>query len=760
MIIRRVELENVLSHEKTEVVFSDGIVSIVGPNGAGKSTIVEAIYLALLVDGRPDIRGGKTEFIVTKGKRNGRISVYFEIGGKKYIVERKLDVDSSSQAKLYEVNESGRRQISSGAPSVVKEIGRLLDLANYTSSELRDLIRATIFSLQDELTQIIDVQDSERKKWILSLLGLSYLEKALDNVKDVIRDKKIGLDGELKSLKKVLEEAKNNLKRLEKELSSAEDRLSKLLKEKEVREREVKELDEKLNLVRSAIDTVIELRKVLVLRKLEDLEGVVRRLSILKDWNPQSYDWIANEIANLRNNLRRVDNELREFLEKASQTFEVPIDKLEELRSDIERRIRALKEQEGGYRKHLELLRDFLNKFELSDRCPVCGSRIDSSERVKKHLVEEASNIEEKLEEVTRELKDLEGKLRLIDKTLRNLRELLPKKKNIEENLGEKERELEQLEMKAKEFCTSVGIEFHDVDECIQQLKKLREEFTRAENELDVLRSQVRSEPTHSFADLEELFSKLVLVLNKLGLRPLSALSIEHLNQLRDGELEKLRRNLESDLRVAQEKLSRLSSEIEGLKGSIVKTKELIGGLKVDIEKYEREIRDAERKSKVLELLGSFSERYLGKDGEIAKRLTKAVREGLEKRANRILSKLELPNIAINDEFQIFVKVPEGEVPIKNASGGERVGVSIALRLALAELVMGRSPTTLILDEPTVYLDSERRGSVFDIIKELSKSLRQLIVVTHDDTIINISDRVIRVEKAGGVSKAVPEEPA
>ncbi|MEM1699664.1 MAG: AAA family ATPase, partial [Sulfolobales archaeon] len=65
MIIRRVELENVLSHEKTEVVFSDGIVSIVGPNGAGKSTIVEAIYLALLVDGRPDIRGGKTEFIVT-----------------------------------------------------------------------------------------------------------------------------------------------------------------------------------------------------------------------------------------------------------------------------------------------------------------------------------------------------------------------------------------------------------------------------------------------------------------------------------------------------------------------------------------------------------------------------------------------------------------------------------------------------------------------------------------------------------------------
>ncbi|MEM4665476.1 MAG: SMC family ATPase [Sulfolobales archaeon] len=759
MIIRRVELENVLSHEKTEVVFSDGIVSIVGPNGTGKSTIVEAIYLALLVDGRPDIRGGKTEFIVTKGKRNGRVSVHLEIGGKKYVVERRLEVDGSSQAKLYEVDEGGRKLIASGAPSVVKEIGRLLDLASYTPGELRDLIRATIFSLQNELTQIIDVQDSKRKEWILSLLGLSYLEKALYNIKDVIKEKD-GLDGELKSIRKVLEEDKNNLKRLEKELSDAEDKLSKLLKEKDDREREVKELDEKLSLVRSAIDTVIELRKALVLRKLEELEGVVRRLSILKKWDPQSYDWMSNEVEDLRSKLREVVSELREFLEKASKTFEAPVDKLEELRSDVEKKIRALKEREGGYRKHLELLRDFLNKFELGDRCPICGSRIDSPERVKKHLVDEASNIERELEEVRRELEGQEEKLRLIDEALRNLRELLSKKRNIEDSLRGKEEKLEQLKMKAKELCTSVGIAFREVGECVQQLRELREKVTKAESELEVLRSQVGSELTHSLVDLEELFSRLVLALNKLELKPPATLSIEHLGLLRDEVLEKRRRELEESLRKARKELDRVSSEVKRLEGSIGETKKHIDELRKRIEKYERDKRDAERKSRVLELLGNFSERYLGKDGEIAKRLTKAVREGLEKRANRILNRLELPNIVINDEFQIFVKVPEGEVPIKNASGGERVGVSIALRLALAELVMGRSPTTLILDEPTVYLDSERRGSVFDIIKELSKSLRQLIVVTHDDTIINISDRVIRVEKAGGVSKVVPEEPA
>jgi len=34
----------------------------------------------------------------------------------------------------------------------------------------------------------------------------------------------------------------------------------------------------------------------------------------------------------------------------------------------------------------------------------------------------------------------------------------------------------------------------------------------------------------------------------------------------------------------------------------------------------------------VLELLEAFSEKYLGKDGEVAKKLTKVVREGLERK--------------------------------------------------------------------------------------------------------------------------------
>lgn len=755
MIIRKVELENILSHEKTEVAFSDGVVSIVGPNGAGKSAIVEAVYLALMVDGRPDIRGGKTEFIVTRGRRSGRIAVHLEIGGSRYLVVRELDAGGSSRAYLYD--ESGRLRLT-GAPNLVKEVARLLGLPTHTPSELRRLVRATVFSLQDELTQIIDVEDSERKRWVLSLLGLSYLERALEAFRAVIRDERSRLRGELESKRGILDKAKRDLEKLARDLSGAEEKYAKLLKEKERLDGEVRVLRERLDLIERAIDAAIGLKRTLTLRRLVELEGLVGRLGIVKDWYPDLYARVAAEVANLRGNLQRVEGELKGFLERARETLGVPVEKLEELRRDVERSIITLKEQEGGYRKHLELLKDFLIKFELGDRCPVCGSKIANPESVKAHLAGEVSDIEKNLKRVRRELEELEEKRRLVDDALRDLRGLLSEKEGAEKSLRERERELEDLNRRAEGLCASAGVGIREIGECVQHLKKLREEVIRADRELEILRRQLRGETTDASADPEKQYSELVSLLDKLGLRPPPALSTEHLSTLRDGELDRLRRDLEIKLREALDRSGRLGNEIEGLKGSIEKTRELVGKLREDVDRYERDIRDLERMAKTLDLLEAFGEEYLGKDGRIARSLTRAVKEGLERKANRVLSRLGLPSIAVKDDFQILVKVPGGEVPIRNASGGERVGASIALRLALAELVMGRSPTSLVLDEPTVYLDDERRELVFEIVRELSRSLKQLIVVTHDDAVISISDRVVLVEKAGGVSRVVQGE--
>ena len=57
---------------------------------------------------------------------------------------------------------------------------------------------------------------------------------------------------------------------------------------------------------------------------------------------------------------------------------------------------------------------------------------------------------------------------------------------------------------------------------------------------------------------------------------------------------------------------------------------------------------------------------------------------------------------------------PLGVQTIDQISGGERVALAIALRLAIARVLSGKVET--IMDEPTTYLDEERRKELVNIL--------------------------------------------
>ncbi|MEM0506247.1 MAG: AAA family ATPase, partial [Thermosphaera sp.] len=61
LIIRRVILEDFLSHKDSNIQFDEGVNVIIGENGAGKSSILEAIYYALTSE---KWRAGKIEDLV------------------------------------------------------------------------------------------------------------------------------------------------------------------------------------------------------------------------------------------------------------------------------------------------------------------------------------------------------------------------------------------------------------------------------------------------------------------------------------------------------------------------------------------------------------------------------------------------------------------------------------------------------------------------------------------------------------------------
>lgn len=57
-----------------------------------------------------------------------------------------------------------------------------------------------------------------------------------------------------------------------------------------------------------------------------------------------------------------------------------------------------------------------------------------------------------------------------------------------------------------------------------------------------------------------------------------------------------------------------------------------------------------------------------------------------------------------------------------------------------------------ILDEPTIHLDDQRKAYLIEIIRAAKESVPQILVVTHDEEVVQAADYVIRVEKRGNKS--------
>ena len=76
---------------------------------------------------------------------------------------------------------------------------------------------------------------------------------------------------------------------------------------------------------------------------------------------------------------------------------------------------------------------------------------------------------------------------------------------------------------------------------------------------------------------------------------------------------------------------------------------------------------------------------------------------------------------------------------VKNLSGGQKQRVAIARALVNdAELILA--------DEPTGALDSENGKQILNILKEINKQGKTVLIVTHDNEIANQCNRIIKLK--------------
>ena len=80
-------------------------------------------------------------------------------------------------------------------------------------------------------------------------------------------------------------------------------------------------------------------------------------------------------------------------------------------------------------------------------------------------------------------------------------------------------------------------------------------------------------------------------------------------------------------------------------------------------------------------------------------------------------------------------------------SGGQQQRVAIARALAL-------DPPLLLADEPTAHLDHVQVDGVLRLLREIADAGRMVVVATHDERLVPLSDRAVELGGAGATRPA------
>lgn len=108
---------------------------------------------------------------------------------------------------------------------------------------------------------------------------------------------------------------------------------------------------------------------------------------------------------------------------------------------------------------------------------------------------------------------------------------------------------------------------------------------------------------------------------------------------------------------------------------------------------------------------------------------------------------------AVNDALELTGTMPFAHRPVSSLSGGERQRVWIALTIA-------QQARTLLLDEPTTFLDVGHQLEVLDLIARLrdDRNLTVVIVLHHLDHAARYADRIVALHEGSVAADGQPHE--
>jgi len=227
--------------------------------------------------------------------------------------------------------------------------------------------------------------------------------------------------------------------------------------------------------------------------------------------------------------------------------------------------------------------------------------------------------------------------------------------------------------------------------------------------------------------------------------------------------------HLAESLRVAEALLEAARSEVEQCTRELAIYDERlrqVAEANVELEHIEQQVANQGRTRTIYATL----QEAFSRDG-IPALIIDATVPALEEIANEILAGLSDGRMSLKlttqrlkvtgglaETLDIIVADQVGERPYEDFSGGERLRVDLAVRIALGRLLAQRTGAPvelLVLDEVCAPLDEAGEDALIDCVMRLVEWFRCVLLITHRQSLRDRLPQQIVVEKDGGASTAV-----
>ncbi len=459
----------------------------------------------------------------------------------------------------------------------------------------------------------------------------------------------------------------------------------------------------------------------------------------------------------------------------------------------LREKLREMEAEEESIREIIAQLR------KEGGKCPVCGRKltpeqamriISEHEKKLEKIKKEKERIKNKLEEIS----SIESRMENISKLSETLASIFEQKRMLEAEMKAVGKESEQYVLMLIEKRNATEIDY-------KTIVGIEDKIKRIEGETKALIEKIAAlAQTEMKCDIEEECIKKIE--NRLqGLKdavgaPISYGEIgfyekvleeleEKLNELKNTEkeykaiLEEKREretlknkyesilstmeNIEIEVKELKEKISREKEIIQKLKEERIKKEEKLRVLAEEIEKREKLLegmrdllRELEKTEYIVKALLFI--RTLFNTDNLPKQLRSYAIGILQEEMKEILTEFELSydDVEVSETLDItlFDRGANVSRSLGQCSGGEKTAIVLSFLIALKKTVQEirgeeQGIGFMILDEPTLYLDKERRNSLLEILRKarLVSRLPQLIIITHDDELKDAGETVYLVER-------------